>query len=65
LKRWLHRVLTVVNQEDPGSWPSDFELQAALNHAGDEGFGIDSVEYLQLSEETVGVQVVMSRIAKK
>jgi hypothetical protein len=64
MKKWQHRVLTVINQSDAGCWPTDAELQTALDEAGAEGYGIDSVEYLELSEDSVGVQVVMSRAAK-
>lgn len=65
MKKWQHKVLTVLNGSDPGCWPTDAELQAALDEAGAEGYGIDSVEYLELSEDAVGVQVVMSRAVKK
>lgn len=64
MKKWQHKVLTVINGAEPGSWPSDEELQTALDAAGSEGYGIDSVEYLELSEDSVGIQVVMSRAVK-
>ncbi len=64
MKRWQHKVMTVINRSDSGCWPTDQELQSALDEAGSEGYGIDSVEYLDLGDDTVGVQVVLSKMVK-